>query len=172
MADLPITGFDMAVIGILLISGIIAFARGFVRELLSIAGFILAALAAIWGFEPLSEPALEAISPGWLAKGIVIFGVFMAVYVGVTMVTNSISNMVHRSDRVGFFDRTLGFVFGLARGLVLCALALIIYNASDLGPAEDEEWAEEAVTFDLVKETADILRLVAPHALRGIPTDS
>lgn len=165
MAELPITGFDMAVVGVLLISAIIAFARGFVRELLSIAGFILAALAALWSYPALREPVEAAVNPDWLAHGLVVIAVFMAVYIGVTVVTHSISNIIHSSERIGFFDRTLGFVFGVVRGLILAALALIIYEAV-AGDQEQPEWLANAVTYDIVAETARTLRVLAPEGAR------
>ncbi len=168
MSELPITGFDMAVIGVLLISGIIAFARGFVRELLSIAGFILAALASLWSYPELRPGARGAIDPDWLADGAVIIGVFLAVYIGVTIVTSSISRIIQNSERVGFFDRMLGFVFGIARGLILAALALTIYQAA-FTPEDQPEWLANAVTYDVVDQTATAIRDLLPRSVRLLP---
>ena len=162
MQDLPITGFDMAVIGVIFISGLIAFARGFIRETLSIAAFIAAALAALWSYPALREAARGAVSPSWLADMLVIVGIFLAVYVAVTMVTSSITNLIHRNERVGFFDRMLGFVFGVARGLVLAGLALITYNAA----VPEEEWGDwltGAVTYPMVNKTARAMQALAPQ---------
>lgn len=165
MSELPITGVDMAVIGVLLISGIIAFARGFVRELLSIAAFIAAALATLWAFRPTQEVVSSMVQPEWLSGVIVAVGVFLIVYVAVTLVTHSVTKLIHRNDRVGFFDRTLGFVFGLARGLVLAALALIIYNAAI--PSEQwPDWLTRSQTYPLVNKTAQALQELAPESAR------
>ncbi len=160
MPDL--NGFDMAVIGLVFVSGIIAFARGFVRETLSIAAFIAAVLAALWSYMPLREAARGAINPDWLADALIIVGIFLAVYIAVTMVTSSITNLIHRNDRVGFFDRLMGLAFGVGRGVLLAALGLIVYNAA----TPQENWPAgltEATTYPMIYKTARALQAIAPE---------
>lgn len=159
------TGYDMFVIGLLLISGVISFARGFLREVLSVAAFITAALASLWGSPPLWAAAGDIIQPAWLAKAVIVVGVFLAVYVGVTMVTSSVTNLVHRSENVGFIDRVIGLIFGVARGLLIAALLLIFANAV-LPRDEHPEWLVTAKTYPLVYNTAVALQAVAPATAR------
>lgn len=166
MSEFPITVFDMGVIGVLLISAIIGFARGFVREALSIAAFVAAFLASIWGTPSLAAAAKEAIQPEWLAMALVIIGLFLAVYVAVTMVTNSITNLVHSNRQTGFFDRTLGFVFGVARGLILVALGFLIYGTA----FTRDKWPDDvtrAQTLPLVEGATEVIKQLAPEALRS-----
>ncbi len=162
---MDITGFDMAVIGLVLISAIISFARGFVSELLTVAAFIAAALAALWGAPPLWEAAEGMIQPAWVAKAVIVFGVFMVVYIGVTMVTGSVTNMLHRNDQVGFFDRFLGLAFGVGRGVLVAALLLLIYNMA-IPQDKHPGWLTEARTYPLVNKTASAIQAAAPQSAR------
>jgi len=161
--DLPLNGFDFAVIGVVAISAIIAFARGFVREVLSVAAFIAAALAALWASPAIVPAAREAIQPDWLAFLLVVVGVFLVVFIGVTMVTHSLTSMLHRNDHVGFFDRVLGLIFGVARGVLLAALSVILYNAAFDTP---RPWMTESASYPLVAKTAMALQSVAPESAR------
>ncbi|MCG8443707.1 MAG: CvpA family protein [Caulobacterales bacterium] len=165
MADVPITGFDLAVIGLLLISGVIGFARGFVRETLMIAAFLAAALAALWGAPPLWPAATAAIPITWVAQLVVVVAVFLAVYIGVTMITSSITSLLHGNNRIGLFDRILGLGFGVARGVVIAALSVLIYNLA-ISRTQHPAWLTEAQSYPLVFAAADMLQAAFPPATR------
>lgn len=158
MENLPVNAFDIAVIGVVLISTIIAFARGFVREVLSVAAFIAAALAALWA-SPAAAPAVRnLIQPDWLAYLLVVMGIFLVVFIGVTLVTHSLTSMLHKSDSVGIVDRVLGLGFGAARGVLLMALVLILYNVAVATPAP---WMTEARSYPLIAKTGLALQSLA-----------
>lgn len=167
MSDLPFTGFDLVVIGIILVSTVIAFARGFVREILSVSAFIAAALAALWASPTVAPSVRELIQPDWLAFLLVVVGIFLLVFVGVTMVTHSLTSMLHRSDHVGLFDRILGIGFGAARGVLLLALFLILYNAAVDAPPP---WMTEGRSYPLIAETAHALQALADDSSRAAST--
>ncbi len=163
---MPGTVFDGIFIGLVLISSILAFARGFVRELLSAAAVIAAALGAVWSFDALQEGARAAIGgdavPNWVPDLIVIVGVFLVIYVAVTVVTASISSVVHRSDQIGFIDRTIGLVFGVARGVIVAALMLIVIYGF-VPDSEVQESVPEAATYEIAKSAAELIQPIFPE---------
>ncbi|MGD2134129.1 MAG: CvpA family protein [Maricaulaceae bacterium] len=160
---MALTFFDFGVIGVVLLSTIVAFARGFVRELLSVAAFIAAAIAALWA-PPTVVPAVEqAIQPYWLAFAVVVVGVFLAVFVGVTMISHSLTSMLYRGDRVGFFDRVLGIAFGGARGLLLAALFVLFFNVA---VTPSPSWMTDAQSYPLVFKAAHAIQTLAPESAR------
>ena len=159
MSDLPINQFDLAVIGIVAISTLIAFARGFVREFLSVSAFVAAALAALWASPAIVPSVRGFIQPDWLAFLVVVVGVFLTVFVGVTMITHSLTSLLHNSDNVGFFDRVLGLGFGAARGVLLAALFVILYSAAFAAPSA---WMVNGASYPLVARTAQALQSLAP----------
>jgi membrane protein required for colicin V production len=155
---MPFTAFDLAVVAVVLISTGIAFARGFVREVLSVSAFIAAALAALWASPSIAPSVRNIIQPDWVALFIVVVGIFMAVFVGVTMVTHALTSMLHRSDEVGIVDRVLGMGFGVGRGVLLLALFLVLYNLAAGAPAP---WMTEAYSYRFIAQTGVALQALA-----------
>ena len=118
---------DIAVIVVLLISGVIALVRGFVYEVLAMAGWVLAALAAVWGLQyirPLIAPHIGNQTLADVAGGAAIFLLVLLVS---SFITHSISRQVRKSA-VSAVDRSLGFAFGLVRGLVLASLCYMVVD--------------------------------------------
>jgi membrane protein required for colicin V production len=119
------TWVDLAVFGFLAVSGLLAFARGFVREVLGIGAWIGAVAAAI-----LALPTMRGYVKTWFSKPDWVDPVsFIVVFLGsliVLMVVAGMLGRVVRRSALGGVDRTLGLVFGLARGAAVIVVAYII----------------------------------------------
>ena len=155
---------DLAVIGILALSAIFAFARGFVREALSIIAWVGAAAATVYGF----GPALERIDPlvknPLLSQLIAGFGLFVGSLVVLTIVTSFIARAV-RASSLSPIDRTLGFVFGLLRGAFIVCLAYLLLDIS-VQQSERPAWIQQAKSAEFLKRGADELRIFLPESLK------
>jgi membrane protein required for colicin V production len=119
-----IVDISPVVVAIIVLSAGLAWMRGFVRELLSIGGWIAAGVATLFGL-PLARPLANEKIPDPLfadiAAGVVIFVVTLIVC---SIIGHFISKRVQGS-MLGPVDRSLGLMFGLVRGaLVVSALAL------------------------------------------------
>ena len=119
---MPITLLDIVLIAVMLISGLLAMVRGFMREVLSITAWILAAAATLYSYSKLLPFAKQYFNNDIVAAVAVVGGVFLVTLLVVSVLTIRISDMVLDS-RVGALDRTLGFLFGLARGLIIVVVA-------------------------------------------------
>ena len=119
---MPITLLDIVLIAAMLISGLLAMVRGFMREVLSITAWILAAAATLYSYSKLLPLAKQYFNNDIVAAVAVVGGVFLVTLLVVSVLTIRISDMVLDS-RVGALDRTLGFLFGLARGLIIVVVA-------------------------------------------------
>ncbi len=125
---------DGAVALVIIVSAILAYARGFVREILAIAGWVAAAVAA-FVFAPMAEPLVREIPYLGDILGdsceLSIIASFAAVFAVVLVVaalfTPLFSSFV-RNSALGGIDQGLGFFFGVLRGLVLVAVALLVYE--------------------------------------------
>lgn len=125
---------DAAVAGVILVSAFLAFARGFVREVLSIAGWVVAAIVA-FVFAPQAEPLVKEIPVvgDFLADSceLAILAGFAAVFavalIVVSVFTPLFSSLVQKSA-LGGFDQGLGFLFGVIRGAILVAVAFVLYD--------------------------------------------
>ena len=125
---------DGIVAGVIIISAILAYSRGFVREALAIGGWVIAAVVA-FVFAPDAQPLIREIPYVGDFIGdsceLGIIGAFAAVAVValivISLFTPMFSGMIQRSA-VGGVDAGLGFLFGVARGVLLVLVALIAYD--------------------------------------------
>ncbi|MBV8491842.1 MAG: CvpA family protein [Alphaproteobacteria bacterium] len=152
---------DIAVIVIIVLSAIFAFARGFVREALSIAAWVGAAAITVYAFNPVLLAVAPIVNNALLAQLIAGFGVFVVSLIVLTIITGFLARMV-RSSALSPIDRTLGFIFGLARGVLIVCLA---YLALDFFPPADRPpWIKDAKSTPLLQRGADKLRTFLPES--------
>ena len=128
------TLIDGIVAAVVLLSAILAYSRGFVRECLAIVGWIVAAVVAFI-FAPDIQPLVKEIPVlgEYLADScelsvIASFGVLFAVALAVaSLFTPAFASFVQRSV-LGGIDQAAGFLFGVARGVLLIAVAFFVYK--------------------------------------------
>src|SRR5271156_6257376 len=154
---------DLAVLGIVLVSAFLSMLRGFTREVLAIASWVAAAAAAYY-FYPLVVPYLTPyIHKDVIAQAAAAAIVFFVTLVVVSLFTVRLSDAILDS-KIGALDRTLGFVFGVARGFLLAVVAFAIFNWL-VSEKQQPEWVKNARTRPVLAETAN--RIVAM-----LPTDA
>src|SRR5260221_4257561 len=124
---MPITILDLVLLGVMLISGLLAMVRGFMREILSIAAWGAAALVTLYAFSKLLPTAKTYFNNDTVAGVVVVAGTFIAPLVVVSIITVRISDMILDS-RIGALDRPFGFLFGLARGLLIVVVAFLFFS--------------------------------------------
>ena len=125
---------DAGVAIIILLSGVLAYSRGLVRETMAILGWIGAAVIA-FTFAPQVEPLVRQIPIVGDFIGdsceLAIIAAFAAVFalalVVVSIFTPLFSSVVQRSA-IGGIDQGLGFFFGVLRGILLVAVAFFVYD--------------------------------------------
>jgi membrane protein required for colicin V production len=157
------TGFDIVILAVVAISAMLAFARGFVREALSMAAMFIAVLAVLWGFPIMREPMRGVIETGWMADAATIGIIFVLVYIAVRVATGRIHEWVHDSEPLGILDRTAGLLFGVARGFALLAVAALVVT-SVAPPTMLPKSFKDAQFYPVVMLTADALKHLAPQA--------
>ena len=119
---------------VIVVSALLAYSRGFVREALAIAGWVLATILAFM-FAPTVEPLIKELPVvgEFLADSceLSIIGAFAVVFAAaliiVSFFTPLFSTLVRRSA-AGGIDQGLGFIFGVARGILLVAIAFFVYE--------------------------------------------
>lgn len=158
---MPLSWLDVILVVIMLISGFLAMLRGLTREVLSILSWAVAALATLYLFPRYQAQARLYVEPPLLADAVLAAGIFLVVLVVVSLITVRISDRVLDS-RVGALDRTLGFVFGLARGLVLVVIAYLFFTW--LVPEDTQpQWVREARSLPILKQTGDAIVSLLPE---------
>jgi membrane protein required for colicin V production len=134
--------------------------RGFMREILSIAAWILAAVATLYFYSRLLPVAKQYVNNDIVAGVAVVAGVFLGTLLLVTIITVRISDMILDS-RVGALDRTLGFLFGLARGLIIVVVAFLFFTW--LVPDRSQpDWIKTAKSRVVLQGTGEWLMSMLP----------
>lgn len=119
------TWVDLAIIGVLLLSGVLAFTKGFVREILGIVAWAGALYAAVKLFNRVEPFALRFASDPTIAAVIAFGSVFLLTLVVLSLIAATVGRHMRRSA-LGGLDRALGLAYGLARGAVLVVAAYIV----------------------------------------------
>jgi membrane protein required for colicin V production len=152
---------DLAVLGIVLVSALLSMMRGFSREVLAIASWAAAAAAAYY-FYPLVVPYLTPyIHKEVFAQAAAAAIVFFATLIVVSLFTVRLSDAILDS-KIGALDRSLGFVFGVARGFLLAVVAFAIFNWL-VSEKQQPEWVKNARTRPILTETADRIVALLPE---------
>jgi membrane protein required for colicin V production len=154
---MPFQLLDLILIGIMLISGLLALMRGFTREVLSLVAWGGSAIAAYYAIKQQSlidlvmpyvdKPILAQIAVGAIA--------FVIVLIIISLISVKISDAVVDSS-AGSFDRTLGFLYGLGRGFVLVAIAYLFYGWL-LPFDKQEDWVRNATSLPAIKYVGETL---------------
>jgi membrane protein required for colicin V production len=156
---MPITLLDGILVGFTLVSAMLAMVRGFSREVLSIASWIAAAVAA-YLFYPAVLPYVQPyIDNEKLAMGAAAAVVFIVALIVVTVITMKIADFIIDS-RVGALDRTLGFLYGAARGILVVSVGLLFFNW--LVGANPPAWIAEAKSKPLLESIGAKLESMLP----------
>jgi membrane protein required for colicin V production len=155
------TWVDGIVLAVLAVSALIAYFRGFVREVLGIGAWAGAVVIALW-FQPALKPlAQKYISEVWLAEIAALAVGFLVTLFVLKLLIALIAGGIRHSV-LGGVDRALGILFGLARGAFLLVLAYIV---GGLFLPSTDRWPEavqNARTLPLVAEAARTLVLQLP----------
>lgn len=157
---MPITLLDGILVGFTLVSALLAMVRGFSREVLSVASWVAAAVAAFYLY-PLLLPYLASYMENeQLALVVSAAIIFVIALIIVTLITMKVADFIIDS-RVGALDRTLGFLYGAARGVLVVAVAYLFF--SWLVGENPPGWVAEAKSRPLLESIGGWIEGILPN---------
>jgi membrane protein required for colicin V production len=164
-----LTAVDGGAALIVVVSAVLAFSRGLVRELMAILGWVGAAIVAFL-FAPSAQPLVkelpivgEFLSDSCELSVVAAFaGVFAIGLIVAALFTPLFSSAVQRSA-LGGIDQALGFLFGALRGVLLIAVAFIVY---------DRVLSDQAIPMIDNSRTAKVFANFQANIDENIPTDA
>lgn len=141
------TAFDWSVIGVVALSVLLAYVRGFTRELIALLAWVLGFFAAV-AFSPIVGAWLPELGESPVARYLIAFaGILVAALVLGALVAWPLSSVIRKSG-LGFVDRFLGALFGIARGVVAVLAFVLVAGITSL-PRQDW-WQNAALAPALV----------------------
>ena len=163
-----LTIIDGVSIAVVLLSGVLAYARGFLREVLAISGWIISIIIAFMlaptGVPLVSEiPYLNKIVSGCEATTIISFALILAISVLVCSIfTPLLSNVVKRSV-LNTFDQSLGFLFGALRGIILVVVSVVVYN--QVAVDNEYEIVNNSLVYKSVVGISSNIETILPNSI-------
>ena len=162
---MPFSVLDLVVLGVVVVSALLAAVRGFTREVLAIVAWAAAAAAA-WFLHPFVLPKIKPyISSDTVALVAAIGAVFLLTLIIVSIITVKISDLILDS-RIGAIDRTLGLGFGAARGFLICVIGWVFLDWLVAGRVPD--WAAQARTRTVLENSGRQLQAMLPENPEGL----
>jgi membrane protein required for colicin V production len=166
MNNFPVTVLDLVVLGVVFISALLAAIRGFTREVLAIGSWVAAAIAA-YALHPFVLPYLKDYIPNaQLQLAAAIGAVFLVTLVIVSFLTVRISDLILDS-KIGALDRTLGFLFGAARGLLIAVIAFVFFDKL-VGEKQQPDWVRMAKLRPVLQAAGENLIALLPDDPEGM----
>ena len=161
LSDFPINVVDAIILASLLCSGLLALGRGFVKEALSIAGWVLAAFSALTWF-PVVQPFVQMyVGQALIAGSISFVVIFVVVLTVASYISSAISRRVRHSE-ISVLDRSLGFLFGLLRGALVIALGYLVV-VQFIPATAHPEWLRMARALPAIEYSAHMLARLTPN---------
>ena len=151
---------DYTVIGVLVVSMIWSALRGVVREIVSLGGWIIAFLAANLLAGPLAAHLPQAI-PGEALRALAAFIAIFVLALFCSALVGLLMSKLVNAVGLGYADKALGALFGIARGSILVLAAVL---AAGLTGAPAQPWWKESISGEPLKQAALALKPWLPDS--------
>ncbi|UTO28904.1 CvpA family protein [Bartonella harrusi] len=158
-----ITVLDGIVLVVILLSAFLAMLRGFSREVLSLISWAIAAITTLFLFKPFLPFFEQYLSNKMIALITTLVTIFIIVLIITSIITMKISDFIIDS-RIGILDRTIGFVFGAFRGLLIMVIGMLLINAL-IKPENQAHWLKNATTKPILDSLGQKIWDVLPQNL-------
>ena len=162
---------DLIVAAIVLLSGVLAFMHGLLREVLGIGVWIGASASSVAFYSLAREPVGLYIPSPLVADAAAGALLFIGTFLILAIVSRAISRAFESGDGLGAINRSLGLMFGLARGAIIVVVAYLAL-AWTIPERDHPEWVTEAKTMPLIKEASAMLEQALPEEWRAKGKDA
>lgn len=122
--------FDFAIITIFILSMLISFMRGLIREFISLGVWVLAFIISIM-YAPHLSTLLSNIESGPMRYTLAFLIIFLGILLCGVVISAVVSVLVSKAG-IGLFDRLFGLLFGLTRGALLISVLLMLAGVTGL----------------------------------------
>lgn len=156
-----LTIFDWVVITVVGLSGLLALFRGFIREVLSLMTWLIAAFVTINFFDDVKEMLAPHIPQKMLLLGLSTVGLFVLVLVACAILNSLLMRFLQAGSDISILDSAMGMLFGVARGLFILSLAYVMF-AVVMPRDQFPDMVKHAKTLPVIEASAGFLQQMAP----------
>lgn len=157
------TAFDWVALAVVSLSFVVGLFRGFVREVLSLAGWIAAGLIAATYAEQLARVIPAASLDPLVRWGLAFILIVVAVLIGTGMISFVVRRLL-RAVGLGGADRLFGALFGAARGV---AVLVVFVFLGGLTPLREQAFWKDSQVIPLLETVAASVQPLLPDAVRA-----
>ena len=136
--------FDIAILAVILISALISLVRGFVKESISLATWLIAGFIALTYYLVLADLLIPYIESPTLSQAVAFAILFITTLIVGAIINYMISQLVSKTGLSGT-DKALGVIFGAARGVLIVAMIVLF---AGLTPMPAEAWWQESMMVE------------------------
>ena len=154
---------DLIIIAVVVISALISLVRGFVKESISLASWVLAGFIALRYFTPLSELLEPYIESPTIRTGSGFAILFVCSLIVGAIINFMASQLVTKTGLSGT-DKSLGVVFGAARGILIVIILVLL---AGLTPMPSESWWKESTMIEYFASMASWIKDILPDDIAG-----
>ncbi len=165
MEELPINIADAVILLVLLISAFFGFMRGFVKEVLSISGWVGATFLTLFLFpflKPYTRQYIENLLISDILTGV---GIFILSLVIISFLTHAISERV-KASALGALDRSLGIFFGIGRAVLIVGIAWLVF-VQFIPPADRPTYITEAKLLPIARASGIFVAKLTPPDMQA-----
>jgi len=155
---------DLVIVIIIVISALISLVRGFVKESISLASWLFAGFIAFIYFEPLADLLEPYIESPTIRTGSSFAILFVSSLIIGAIINFMVSQLVSKTGLTGT-DKSLGVVFGTARGVLIVVIVLALL--AELTPMPSESWWQESTMIDYFATMASWIKDLLPEDIAG-----
>lgn len=167
MIEAQLNYFDMAVIGVLFLSCTFAFFRGFVKEILSLIGWVGSAVVAVAFFKPFALQLQPHFTSPLVATAFAVGVLYFGSLLGFAIISRFIIKILKSGSEIGIFDNILGFAFGALRGAFIISIAFFMISLV-ITSQNRPEWLEKAKTRPYVEKMTAVMVSIAPERFKAL----
>lgn len=154
---------DIVIPGIIAISALFSLMRGFVREALSLAGWVAAFWVALSFAQDFADLLLMGISAPSL-RVVVSFTILFVVTLVIAALLNRLAGQLVTKTGLSGTDRMIGMIFGIARGVVVVSVLVLLAGMTTM---PQDPWWQQSVLVDVFHKLALWLRYTVAPELAG-----
>lgn len=156
--------FDIIVGLVIVLSALLSFFRGFVREMLSLSSWLGATILTLYMFPHVTRLLKPYITNPTLASGFGAILTFLLALILISMLTSLLLKFLKTGADVGLLDHGMGLIFGLARGVLIVAIGYFIFSLA-VSKDQTPEWMKGSVTRPYVAQASRVMAKMAPGYL-------